>query len=127
MPAVLDVPVLAKLLAATVGCKAKEEAAGKRDPGALLAHDRPPLDDGPVPLDDLVAEAELELLLRRGRPRPVVADPLRARVRRPEGMRPVDGVVGEEGDDGLGIAFEPRAAVRGDPLPCVQRLPLLSS
>jgi hypothetical protein len=50
--AVLDVPVLAELLAAAVLRKAEEEAARERDPGALVPHDRPPLDDDLPPLDD---------------------------------------------------------------------------
>jgi hypothetical protein len=61
--AVLDVPVLAELLAAAVLREAEEEAAGERDPGALVAHDRPPLDDHLVPLGDRLAEEEVQLLL----------------------------------------------------------------
>src|ERR687892_2840196 len=76
----LEVPVLAKLLAAAIGGEAKEQAAGDRDLLALGAHGRPPLDRNPLTRDDRLPEADPDVRLGRRRLRPVRADPLRAQV-----------------------------------------------
>ena len=116
-PTVFERPVVAMLDDPAVARKSEHDCAGESGDLAVLIEDHGPvLDARPVTMRDWVAEPQVNVRLGVKRPPRVVENPCVPAQGIPKRVRSIDGFVGVELRDRVGVMALPRRGIPRDPV-----------